>query len=167
MVQYEDSEGNPISDESMEKLTDESGKDIDEIEKQSKDLFDALPLVDSHMMGDDKMHHARTGAPDADGYLDSPVYRPLKRLDRLCLMCESLSGTGELASNPACAGMSCGTGAWRESDASTLYDERTLKVALHPPTDDLKKMSVLDRSRFPELDPTPNEGLGTYRYVFD
>jgi hypothetical protein len=37
-----------------------TGKDIDEIEKQSKDLFDALPLVDSHMMGDDKRHHART-----------------------------------------------------------------------------------------------------------
>lgn len=63
---------------------------------------------------------------------------------------------------PACAGMSCGTGAWRESDASTLYDERTLNVALHPPTDSLKKKSVLERSRFPEADPEPNEGLGTY-----
>ena len=113
-------------------------------------------------MGDDKIHHAKKGAPDAAGYLDSPVYRPLKRLDRLCLMCESLSGSGELSSVSACDGMSCGTGAWRESDASTLYDERTLNVALHPPTEDLKKMSVLDRSRFPEADPEPNEGLGIY-----
>jgi hypothetical protein len=162
LVQYEDSRGNPISDEEMEKLTDESGKDIREIGKEAKDLFDALPLVDSHMMGDDKMHHASTGPPDANGYLDSPVYRPLKRLDRLCLLCESLAGSGELASVPACAGMSCSRGAWRDSDASTLYDERTLKVALHPPTDELKKKGVLDRARFPEADPEPNDGLGTY-----
>jgi len=161
-VPYEDSAGNPINDDEMQKLTDQSGKDIKAIGKQAKELFDALPLVDSHMMGDDKIHHANKGAPDAHGYLDSPVYRPLKRLDRLCLMCESLSGSGELSSVPACAGMSCGTGAWRESDASTLYDERTLNVALHPPTDSLKKKSVLERSRFPEADPEPNEGLGTY-----
>lgn len=162
LVQYEDSRGNPISDDEMEKLTDESGKDIRGIGKQAKDLFDALPLVESHMMGDDKVHHANTGPPDDKGNLDSPVYRPLKRLDRLCLLCESLAGSSELSSVPACAGMSCSSGAWRDSDASTLYDERTLKVALHPPTDNLKKKGVLDRARFPEADPEPNQGLGTY-----
>jgi hypothetical protein len=165
LVQYEDSRGNPISDDEMEKLADKSGKDIRAIGKQAKELFEALPLVDSHMMRDDEVHHANTGAPNAQGYLDSPVYRPLKRLDRLCLLCESLAGGGELSTVPACAGMSCGTGAWRDSDASRLYDERTLKVALHPPTDDLKKKDVLERARFPEADPEPNEGLGSYGFT--
>ena len=140
-----------------------TGKDIKKLGQQAKELFDALPLVDSHMMGDDKpRHHPNEGPPDAEGNLAAPVSVPLKRLDRLCLLCESLAGGGALSSVPACEGMTCTRGAWQDSDASTLYDERTLKVALHPPTKALRKLDVLSRARFPEADPEPNAGLGRY-----
>ena len=140
-----------------------AGEDIKKLGQQAKELFDALPLVGSHMMGDDKPHHhPNQGPPDAEGNLSPPVYVPLKRLDRLCLLCESLAGGGALSSVPACAGMTCTRGAWQGSDASTLYDERTLQVALHPPTKALEKMDVLSRARFPEADPEPNAGLGRY-----
>ena len=140
-----------------------TGKDIKKLGQQAKELFDALPLVDSHMMGDDKpRHHRNEGPPDAEGNLAAPVSVPLTRLDRLCLLCESLAGGGALSSVPACEGMTCTRGAWQDSDASTLYDERTLKVALHPPTKALRKLDVLSRARFPEADPEPNAGLGRY-----
>jgi hypothetical protein len=47
----------------------------------------------------------------------------------------------------------CGLGAWKDSDASTVYDERTLKVALHPSSGEMRKKPVLERALFPETWP--------------
>jgi hypothetical protein len=72
-------------------------------------MFDALPMYPSHMMGDDDKSRNKYG----DHPSGLPV--PGHQLDRLCLLCESLSGDGQLSSVPACEGMSCETGAWKDS----------------------------------------------------
>ena len=107
LIPYTDHGGHPISAEEMKKLADETETELIQEGEQARDQFDALPLIDSHMMHDDRKHRFNKGKPDEDGNLDAPVYTPLKRLDRLCLLCESLAGSGELASVAPCAGLSC------------------------------------------------------------
>ena len=93
----------------MERVEDDTGDIIERLEKKSRKMFDALPMYPSHMMGDDDKSKNKYG--DHPSGLAVPGHQ----LDRLCLLCESLSGDGQLSNVPACEGMSCETGAWKDS----------------------------------------------------
>ncbi|KAJ1490884.1 hypothetical protein T484DRAFT_1934491, partial [Baffinella frigidus] len=124
---YVDGQGNEISRENKKELSWNMTDELVDLDKQASRQMNTLPLLPSHMFGDDQPKEEEDGNSKK-----AHVYVPLKHLDQLCLLCESLSGSGALSSIPACQGMSCESGSWKDSDVAHVYDEDDLNPVLHP-----------------------------------
>ena len=121
---YVDGQGNEISKENKRALAYKVTDELRDLGKQAKRQMNTLPLLPSHMMGNDKP------VDEEEAKANPPI--PMEHLDRLCLLCEGLSGSGALSSVPGCEGLSCETGAWTDSDAKNVYDEDDIEPVLHP-----------------------------------